>query len=255
MSSTLLPVSAGLGAAIAVLALAAAAASYLGRLGHAGAVVLAVARAVAQLAAVSLLLVGVVRVGWLTAVFVVVMFTTATVTAGRRIGDRRSLGRELLAAAVPLGAAVVPVIATLIVSGVLPAEPLAVIPVSGILIGGAMTATVLAGRRARDDLRLRRGEVEAALSVGLMRRDAAWEVVRPAAAEALIPALDQTRTVGLVTLPGAFVGMLIGGASPVAAGVVQLFVLVGLLAVEAVAVVVTAELVARGVLGEIQDSW
>lgn len=63
MSSTLLPVSAGLGAAIAVLALAAAAASYLGRLGHAGAVVLAVARAVAQLAAVSLLLVGVVRVG------------------------------------------------------------------------------------------------------------------------------------------------------------------------------------------------
>ncbi|MGH8826491.1 MAG: ABC transporter permease, partial [Jiangellaceae bacterium] len=54
-----------------------------------------------------------------------------------------------------------------------------------------------------------------------------------------------TRTVGLVTLPGAFVGMLLGGASPVDAGAVQLFVLVALLAVESIAVLVTIELVAR----------
>jgi len=35
-----------------------------------------------------------------------------------------------------------------------------------------------------------------------------------AAALALVPGLDQTRTVGLVTLPGAFVGVLLAGASP-----------------------------------------
>jgi putative ABC transport system permease protein len=64
----------------------------------------------------------------------------------------------------------------------------------------------------------------------------------------LIPILDQTRTVGLVTLPGAFVGMLLGGASPIDAGAVQLFVLVALLAVEAIAVVLVAELVARGLI-------
>lgn len=54
--------------------------------------------------------------------------------------------------------------------------------------------------------------------------------------DALLPGLDQTRTVGLVTLPGAFVGMLLGGASPVEAGAVQLFVLVALMAVQVVAV-------------------
>jgi len=129
---------------------------------------------------------------------------------------------------------------------VLPAQALAVIPVSGILIGGAMTATALAGRRALDDLRTRRGEVEAALSLGLLPRDAALEICRPAGASALVPVTDQTRTVGLVTLPGAFVGMLLGGASPVQAGAVQLFVLVALLAVETVAVMMTVELVARG---------
>ena len=51
-----------------------------------------------------------------------------------------------------------------------------------------------------------------------------------------------------MTLPGAFVGMLLGGASPVEAGAVQLFVLVALLAVEAIAVVLVTEAVARGMI-------
>ena len=52
----------------------------------------------------------------------------------------------------------------------------------------------------------------------------------------------------LVTLPGAFVGMLIAGASPVQAGAVQLLVLIGLLLVQAVAVAVTVELISAGLL-------
>jgi putative ABC transport system permease protein len=119
------------------------------------------------------------------------------------------------------------------------------VPIAGILIGGAMTATSLAGRRALDTLRTRHGEVEAALALGLTDREAVLLMCRPNASEALLPALDQTRTVGLVTLPGAFVGVLLGGASPVEAGAAQLLVLVGLLAVETIAVVVTIELVAR----------
>ncbi|GAA3414373.1 hypothetical protein GCM10018952_34630 [Streptosporangium vulgare] len=91
--------------------------------------------------------------------------------------------------------------------------------------------------------------MEAALSLGFSERDAALEICRPPAAQALVPALDQTGTVGLVTLPGAFVGMLLGGAGPLQAGVVQLVVLVALLAAEAVAVVVTVELAARGLFG------
>lgn len=82
-------------------------------------------------------------------------------------------------------------------------------------------------------------------------QDARLEIVRPAASDALPAGLDQTRTVGLVTLPGAFVGMLLGGASPVEAGAVQLFVLVALvalMAVQVVAVAMVLELVARGLL-------
>jgi ABC-type iron transport system FetAB permease component len=92
--------------------------------------------------------------------------------------------------------------------------------------------------------------VEAALALGLLPRDAVLLIARPVAATALVPALDQTRTVGLVTLPGAFVGVLLGGGTPVEAGAAQLLVLVGLLAAQVLAVWAVTELIARGALLE-----
>jgi putative ABC transport system permease protein len=65
-------------------------------------------------------------------------------------------------------------------------------------------------------------------------REAVRPIARDAAFEALVPALDQTRTVGLVTLPGAFVGALLGGASASQAARFQIVVLVGLLCAEAI---------------------
>jgi putative ABC transport system permease protein len=229
--------------ALLVLVAVAAAVARLGQLGHGRQIVVAGARAAVQLAAVSLLIAAIVRSLWYTAAFVTVMCAVAAWTSGRRIGAGRS---DAWWAAVPIAAGSLPIVAGLLASGLLPAKGIAIVPVAGILIGGAMTATSLAGRRAVDELVQRRGEVEAALALGFADRDAALEICRPAAGQALVPALDQTRTVGLVTLPGAFVGVLLGGASPVTAGATQLFVLIGLLAVESVAVVAAVELVARG---------
>ncbi|WP_020502117.1 ABC transporter permease [Sciscionella marina] len=154
--------------------------------------------------------------------------------------------RRGLTVGLAICAGTVPLLAALIGVGLLPATGIALIPVGGILIGGAMTATTLSARRGLDELHDRYGEYEAALSLGLTERDAVCEVIRRPAAEALVPALDQTRTVGLVTLPGAFVGMLLGGASPWEAGALQLVVLLGLLVVEGLAILVVVELIAAG---------
>ena len=70
-------------------------------------------------------------------------------------------------------------------------------------------------------------------------------VLARSSADALVPALDQTRTVGLVTLPGVFVGLLLGGATPLEAATAQLVVLVALLAAEAAAAGRTVELLWR----------
>ncbi|MFD9130010.1 ABC transporter permease [Kitasatospora sp. NPDC059571] len=241
-ANQLLPVTWGLGVLIAVLLAAAAVVAGRGGLGHGRAVLRAGLRAVVQLAAVSLVITWVVGSLGTSALFVLLMFAVAVRTAGRRMTD----GPGWVWAAVPIGAGVLPVLVLLLATGLLPLKGLSLIPVAGILIGGGLTATSLAGRRALDELRQRRGEVEAALALGMEDRDARLEICRTAAATSLVPALDQTRTVGLVTLPGAFVGMLLGGASPVQAGAVQLFVLVALLAVESVAVVAVLEIVGRG---------
>lgn len=242
MSSTMLVVGPKLAVTLVVLTAVAATVATVGRLGHGRQIAVAAVRAAVQLAAVSLLIAAIVASLWATAAFVGVMCAVAAGTSGRRITG----GARGWWAAVPIVAGSLSVVLGLLLAGLVPARGIALIPVAGILIGGAMTATSLAGRRALDELTGRRGEVEAALALGLLPRDAVLLVCRPAAGQALIPALDQTRTVGLVTLPGAFVGMLLGGAGPLAAGITQLVVLVGLLAVEAVAVVLTVELVARG---------
>ncbi|MGW4053562.1 ABC transporter permease [Streptomyces sp. NPDC004779] len=227
---------------VVLLALAAGVVALAG-LGRPRDTLVAGARAAAQLVAVSFVIGWVVRAVPLLLCFLLLMYAVAVRTAGRRVVP--APGRSWPWTAVPIGAGVVPVVVALLAAGVVPARGIALVPVTGILIGGALTATVLSGRRALDELATRRGEVEAGLALGLSEREARMEVARGAAADALLPGMDQTRTVGLVTLPGAFVGMLLGGASPLHAGAVQLFVLVALLLVQAVATALTLELVAR----------
>jgi putative ABC transport system permease protein len=247
-AETLLPVDAGLAAALVLLLVVAAAVAAVYRLAPDGSrrrardIAVAGGRATAQLAAVSLVIGWVVQYLAATAGFLLLMCAVATRTAGRRL----TAGRGWWWAAVPVVGPVAPLVGVLLATGLLPTRGIAMIPVTGILIGGALTATVLAGRRALAELTARAGEVEACLALGFLEREARLEIARPAASDALLPGLDQTRTVGLVTLPGAFVGMLLGGASPVLAGAVQLFVLIALMAVQALAVAITVELVARG---------
>jgi putative ABC transport system permease protein len=193
------------------------------------AMVSAAARATLQLAAVAALLVVVFSsVAW-TLVYVGGMFVIAAVTSAARVHVRRMPPWN----AVPIAA------------GSVPWQPESILPIAGIVLGGAMTATSLAAQRMFDELSRRAGEYEAALSLGLSTRDAVAEVARDASGLALVPVLDQTRTVGLVTLPGAFVGVLLGGGSATEAAAAQLLVLIGLLAAQGIAVLATIELVAR----------
>jgi len=229
---------------LAALGGAAAAVAAAARLRLSRAIVTASGRALVQLAAVSLVITGVLTTWGTTAGFIAVMVVVAAATSARRISHDRSAFWVTAA----LVAAVAPVLGLVLAAGTVPLRTIAVVPVAGILIGGAMTAASLSGRRVMDTLSDRHGEYEALLALGFTEPEAVRELCRLPAAQALHPAVDQTRTVGLVTLPGAFVGVLLGGGGAVQAGATQLLVLIGLLAVETVAIVVVVELVAAGVI-------
>lgn len=204
----------------------------------------AAARGALQLAAVSLILAAALAHLWSSLLVLAVMFVAASFTAARR--SRAGRSAVWLASALAVGVGLV--VPLMLVSGVVPLEGVALVPIGGIVLGNAMTATSLAAKRGLDAIEQRWGEVEAALSLGLSTRDARMEVVGSAAADALLPGLDQTRTVGLVTLPGAFVGVLLATGSAVQAGAVQILVLVGLLLAQTCSVATTIELIARGVV-------
>ncbi len=232
-------------AAASVLVLAACALSRRARLSVERELLISSVRAIAQLGAIALVLRAVFDHLGFSGLFIAVMLTAAARTAGRRL---RGVPRANRLAGVVIGGAAVVTLGPMLLVGAFPATPRYVIPLAGIVIGGAMKAASLAGTRLCEELSDRHREVEARLALGDSARQALHPCLRRAVSTALVPAVDQTKNVGLVTLPGAFVGMLLGGASPLEAALVQLTILLVLLAAEAVAATLTTVLVVRTVI-------
>jgi putative ABC transport system permease protein len=196
-----------------------------------------VVRAAVQLSVLALLLKGILAVPWTVAAFVLLMLTTASWTSARRIGELWH-GRRIAVAGVLSGATVA--LAVIFGLRLVAFDVRDIVAVAGIVIGNSMSAATLAGRNFRRSSGARRSEIEAWLSLGATASVAHEEIGHEAVRESLLPTLDQTKSTGLVTLPGAFVGALFGGASPVHAAQFQLVVLAGVaLAMTLTGVVVT----------------
>lgn len=236
----------GLAVALAALVAVAVAASWAGGLGVGRDVVWAAVRAIVQLSAVSLILVAALTTTLYALIFVTVMFAIGVYTTATRTGVLASRAWPWTAVAMAMGT--LPVLLIIYGLGVAPFNGPGIVPIVSIMVGNMMTAHTLAARRAFADLRSGIPTYEAALSIGLPRSEAIAEVTSPALREAMVPALDQTRTVGLVTLPGAFIGVLMGGGSPLQAGAAQVLVLVGVLAGQATTVTLAHLFMRRALL-------
>jgi putative ABC transport system permease protein len=217
--------------------------SHAGRLGLERDVAVAALRAAVQLAAVGAVVTLVFEHAGLAAGFVALMLGTATFTSARRL---RGVPDATLRAAAAIGTGAATGVVPLLATGAFSTEPRELIPVAGILIGGAMAATSVTGRRLVEQVGDEIAAIETRLALGVPVREALAGAVRGAATLGLVPLLDQTKNVGLVTLPGTFVGLVLGGASPGEAARVQLTVLLSLLAVEVVAALLAARLVVGG---------
>jgi len=188
---------------------------------------LALGRATLQLSILSVVLAGIIDNPWWVGIALAVMFLAAVTTTARRV-HAPAAHWGALAASMATGSIVALVV--VFATGAIEFSPRYVLAVGGIWIGNTMTIATLSSRAFTASVRDHWSEVEAWLSLGARPSQAVRSFAREAARTALIPSIDQTRTTGLVVLPGAFVGAIFGGASPLEAGRFQLVVLAGVLA-------------------------
>jgi putative ABC transport system permease protein len=220
--------------------------SRLERLGMESEILIAAARAIVQLVAIAFLIDVVFEHLGFSGLLLAAMLLAASLTAGRRL---KGVPRASWIAAASIAMSTSVVLVVLFGAGVFPFEPRWLVSIAGMAVGNSMMSVSLAGSRLRDELVDKAEEVEARLALGVRAADALKTYTRRAVTNGMIPILDATKNVGLILVPGAFVGMLLGGASPGDAARVQLVVLFMLLGAVAVSAVSITALVARAFIG------
>ncbi len=129
--------------------------------------------------------------------------------------------------------------------GVFDPTPRYLVPVGGMVIGNAMTASAVALNRLGDEIADSRNRIEATLALGATGQEAAQPIVRRALRSGMITLVDSTKTTGLIFFPGTMVGMLLAGADPTDAVRLQLILLYALLGSVAIGALVATTLAYR----------
>ena len=197
----------------------------------------AIARGALQLALISLVLGGIVSSPGLITLALALMFGVASTVATRRTGWS---AHTLLVMSSSIAAGVVIALTVVFATGTLELTPRYALAIGAIVIGNAMSIATLTGRSFVRSVGDHWAEVEGWLALGATPRRSTLALAREAVRDALIPSIDQTKTTGLVVLPGAFVGAIFGGISPLEAGRFQIVVLASIMAAGAVTSVLVA---------------
>lgn len=211
-------------AAATVVVLMAVVLSFSQQLKLEGEMVYSVARAFLQLSVIGFVLEFIFtqkNAGWIVLAYLF-MVSVAGYTAGQR-AKHVPRGKYIAGASILAGTSITMLL--LVILNVFPFTPRYIIPVAGMMVGNAMTVTGVTMKRLREDLKFQRNLVETSLALGATPRQATLQQVKRSLVIALSPVLDNAKTVGLISLPGAMTGLIMGGASPLEAIQLQIVVM------------------------------
>ena len=179
---------------------------------------------------------------WLVLALLAVMVVFGAFTARARASKVPDAFWPLLIALATAGATTLGLV---VVLGVFEPTARNLVPVGGMVIGNAMTASAVALNRLGDELTESRARIEATLALGATAQQAAEPFVRRALRSGMITLVDSTKTTGLIFFPGTMVGMLLAGADPTDAVRLQLILLYALLGSVAIGAVLSTALAQR----------
>ncbi|MBK5117207.1 MAG: iron export ABC transporter permease subunit FetB [Thermoleophilia bacterium] len=175
-------------------------------------------------------------------VLIAVMVAFGAYTARARA---RKVPGAMLPLVLGLSLAAVATLGLVVGLGIFEPEARFLVPVGGMVVGNAMTASAVALNRLGDEFEDSAARIEATLALGATSHEAALPSVRRALRSGTITLIDSTKTTGLIFFPGTMVGMLLAGADPVDAVRLQLILLYVLLGSVSISALVSVSLAYR----------
>jgi putative ABC transport system permease protein len=168
-----------------------------------------------------------------------VMIVVAGYTSAKR-ASKLPDAFKLTTTSILVGASITLVI--MVATGIIPLRPEFLIPIGGMIIGNSMINCSLSLDRLISDMKQSQGRIEAALALGATSEQASLPLVRDSVRAALIPTIDNLKTLGIIFIPGTMTGLLIAGADPIWAASYQLIIFFMILSAGSITIITATHL-------------
>jgi putative ABC transport system permease protein len=113
------------------------------------------------------------------------------------------------------------------------------IPISGMIMGNAMTGVSLGLKVFNENIAAQQNRIEALLNMGVTPKRILLPFVNQALETALLPTINQMIGMGIIALPGMMTGQILSGTMPMTAILYQIAIIIAICAVTCLAVFCT----------------
>ena len=103
-----------------------------------------------------------------------------------------------------------------------------IIPVTGMIIGNCLTASVIGIRSFHKSMATETLDYKFRIACGADRKEAVQPFIREALINAFGPTVANMAAIGLIWLPGMMTGQILGGSSPMEAIKYQILIMTGI---------------------------
>jgi putative ABC transport system permease protein len=115
-------------------------------------------------------------------------------------------------------------------------NPQYTIPISGMIIGNAMTGVSLGLRVFSENIKSQRTKIESLLNIGATPQKILIPFVNQALETALLPTLNSMIGMGIISLPGMMTGQILSGTLPITAIMYQIAIIIAICTVTCLSV-------------------
>ncbi|MCL2654142.1 MAG: ABC transporter permease [Coriobacteriia bacterium] len=173
---------------------------------------------------------------WFTVAYLMVMTAFAIYTALARNKGLNRRFQVIVGASLASTGLIIVCFFIVVVVGVNLFNAQYTIPISGMIIGNAMTGVSLGLRTFTESTHAQRTRIETLVNIGATPQKILIPFVNQALETALLPTLNSMIGMGIISLPGMMTGQILSGTMPMTAILYQIAILIAISAVTCLAV-------------------